>query len=41
MIINNVKRKLEVRVQFLGNILKFKKIKLIDSKRDREMVIGN
>lgn len=41
LIINNVKRKLEVRVQFLGNILKFKKIKLIDSKRDREMVIGN
>lgn len=35
--INNVKRKLEVRVQPLGNISKSKKIKLIDSKRDREM----
>lgn len=35
--INNVKRKLEVRVQPLGNISKSKKMKLIDSKRDREM----
>lgn len=39
--INNVKRKLEVRVQPLGNISKSKKIKLIDSKRDREMATGN
>lgn len=39
--INNVKRKLEVRVQPLGNISKSKKMKLIDSKRDREMATGN
>lgn len=38
--VSNVKRKLEVRVQPLGAISKSKKIKLIDSKRGKEMAKG-